>query len=179
MRESCKSGSVGEAAGDRRLYPTAALLRLPICRELKTARSHWPLDSVRHWVGSIRRHLFHVGSRPSSASLSRPLPQGRNGSMRSNSTVSECLLASSAGGCNCQRGRDSIGATNIRALLGCSRKWGRNLRISTANCAGLATACQAFLRSKPRATAQAGFGSSISLSPSARLEVNCKSRPGS
>jgi hypothetical protein len=23
MRESCKSGSVGEAAGDRRLYPTA------------------------------------------------------------------------------------------------------------------------------------------------------------
>jgi hypothetical protein len=22
MRESCKSGSVGEAAGDRRLYPT-------------------------------------------------------------------------------------------------------------------------------------------------------------
>ena len=24
MRESCKSGSVGEAAGDRRLYPTNA-----------------------------------------------------------------------------------------------------------------------------------------------------------
>ena len=55
----------------------------------------------------------------------------------------------------------------IRSKLKCSRKWGRNLRISTANCAGLATACRAFLRSKPRATAHAGFGSPISLSPSA------------
>lgn len=29
MRESCKSGSVGEAAGDRRLYPTSALKMPP------------------------------------------------------------------------------------------------------------------------------------------------------
>jgi hypothetical protein len=29
MRESCKSGSVGEAAGDRRLYPTNADAQAP------------------------------------------------------------------------------------------------------------------------------------------------------
>jgi len=28
MRESCKSGSVGEAAGDRRLYPTGMVSQL-------------------------------------------------------------------------------------------------------------------------------------------------------
>jgi Glyoxalase/Bleomycin resistance protein/Dioxygenase superfamily len=39
--------------------------------------------------------------RPSSASSSRPLPQDRNGSVRSSSTVSDCPRASSAGGCNC------------------------------------------------------------------------------
>ena len=38
---------------------------------------------------------------PNSASSSRPLPQDRNGSMRSNSTVSACLRASTAVGRNC------------------------------------------------------------------------------
>jgi len=36
MRESCKSGSVGEAAGDRRLYPTDAIESVVddrVCRE--------------------------------------------------------------------------------------------------------------------------------------------------
>ena len=68
---------------------------------LQSVRPQRPSRTAPRVGRRMRRRLFHGGSRPNSASLSRPLLQDRNGCMRSNSTVSECLLASSAGGCNC------------------------------------------------------------------------------
>ena len=41
MRESCKSGSVGEAAGDRRLYPTAWCPRLTAAMISSGSATHW------------------------------------------------------------------------------------------------------------------------------------------
>ena len=49
----------------------------------------------------MRRRRFHAGYRPSSASPSRPLHQGRDGSMRSSSTASACPRALSADMCDC------------------------------------------------------------------------------
>ena len=65
---------------------------------MQSVRPQRPSRSVPRAGVRKRRRLFHVGSRPSSASLSKPLPQDRNGSMRSNSTVSACPRASSEGG---------------------------------------------------------------------------------
>ena len=57
MRESCKSGSVGEAAGDRRLYPTNALTT--------------PIREAMEGVGQIRRRR-HATSQSCSETYEMP-----------------------------------------------------------------------------------------------------------
>jgi hypothetical protein len=64
-------------------------------------RGHQDQSAARTSDRVRSRRLFRAGSRPNSVSPSRPLPRGRNGSMRSSSTVSGCPRVSRAAERNC------------------------------------------------------------------------------
>src|SRR5262250_780688 len=60
MRESCKSGSVGEAAGDCRLYPTACLPRLTAARIASADLAQ--TNGLGLWLASAMKRLMAVCS---------------------------------------------------------------------------------------------------------------------
>src|SRR5277367_2281191 len=70
MRESCKSGSVGEAAGDRRLYPTAWYR----CRKRRKGQKARVQDSRRQGPKSASKQKFLSGRHAPTARLADYMP---------------------------------------------------------------------------------------------------------
>ena len=107
----------------------------------------------------MRRRRFRDGYRPSSASLSRPRQQDRNGSMRSNfdGFRMSARIERERVQLLTRTGLDwSEKYPNVIAALA---KCGSRPLTSTANYAALAmTDCRAFHGPRRRATARTGFG---------------------
>jgi hypothetical protein len=102
-----------------------------------------------------RSHPFRNGYRRSLRSWSKRPRQGRNGCMRSSSTVFAWRRASSAARPSFCRAPASTGQPDIPACPRRSAPYGQRLPILTANCAASApTVYRVSPRCKPRRTGQ-------------------------